>query len=105
LLSNPIRHPELHTDVMKTQALRQALDRCGFDAARGGARRDEERSRAKERIFSWRAAPLGPKASACRAMAPLQYAQTQGRKLPVDSMKPIRRVRFIFRGSACRLVA
>ena len=44
----------LHTDVMKTQALRQALDHYGFDAAIGGARRDEEKSRAKERIFSHR---------------------------------------------------
>jgi sulfate adenylyltransferase subunit 2 len=44
----------LHTEVMKTQALRQALDRGGFDAAFGGARRDEEKSRAKERIFSHR---------------------------------------------------
>ena len=50
----PISHPDLHTDVMKTQALRQALDRYGFDAALGGARRDEERSRAKERVFSLR---------------------------------------------------
>lgn len=46
----------VHTDVMKTQALKQALDRHGFDAAFGGARRDEERSRAKERIFSFRSA-------------------------------------------------
>lgn len=46
----------LHTQVMKTEALRQALDRHGFDAALGGARRDEERSRAKERIFSLRSA-------------------------------------------------
>jgi len=45
----------LHTQVMKTEALRQALDKFGFDAAFGGARRDEERSRAKERIFSFRA--------------------------------------------------
>jgi sulfate adenylyltransferase subunit 2 len=52
----PITHPELHTDVMKTQALRQALDNHGFDAALGGARRDEERSRAKERVFSLRSA-------------------------------------------------
>jgi sulfate adenylyltransferase subunit 2 len=52
----PISHPELHTDVMKTQALRQALDGYGFDAALGGARRDEERSRAKERVFSLRSA-------------------------------------------------
>jgi len=43
-----------HTDVMKTQALRQALDHHGFDAAIGGARRDEEKSRAKERVFSFR---------------------------------------------------
>ena len=51
----PITHgSELHTDVMKTQALRQALDRHGFDAAIGGARRDEDKSRAKERIFSFR---------------------------------------------------
>jgi sulfate adenylyltransferase subunit 2 len=46
----------LHTDVMKTQALKQALDKFGFDAAFGGARRDEEKSRAKERVFSIRAA-------------------------------------------------
>jgi len=44
----------LHTHVMKTEALRQALDKYGFDAAFGGARRDEEKSRAKERIFSFR---------------------------------------------------
>ena len=44
----------VHTDVMKTQALKQALDKHGFDAAFGGARRDEEKSRAKERIFSFR---------------------------------------------------
>ena len=46
----------LHTQVMKTEALRQALDKYGFDAAFGGARRDEEKSRAKERIFSFRSA-------------------------------------------------
>ena len=46
----------VHTDVMKTQALKQALDAGGFDAAIGGARRDEEASRAKERIFSFRSA-------------------------------------------------
>src|SRR5215468_6714607 len=43
----------LHTQVMKTEALKQALDKYGFDAAFGGARRDEEKSRAKERIFSF----------------------------------------------------
>jgi sulfate adenylyltransferase subunit 2 len=53
---SPLTHPDLHTDVMKTQALRQALDRYGFDMAFGGARRDEERSRAKERVFSLRSA-------------------------------------------------
>jgi len=46
----------LHTDIMKTTALKQALDKYGFDAAFGGARRDEEKSRAKERIFSFRTA-------------------------------------------------
>ena len=46
----------VHTDVMKTQALKQALDKYGFDAAFGGARRDEEKSRAKERVFSFRTA-------------------------------------------------
>ena len=46
----------LHTQVMKTEALKQALDQYGFDAAFGGARRDEEKSRAKERIFSFRIA-------------------------------------------------
>ncbi len=52
---NPIDSgSRLHTDVMKTQALKQALDKHGFDAAFGGARRDEEKSRAKERVFSLR---------------------------------------------------
>ena len=45
---------QVHTDVMKTEGLKQALDKYGFDAAFGGARRDEEKSRAKERIFSFR---------------------------------------------------
>ncbi|HZF25571.1 MAG TPA: sulfate adenylyltransferase subunit CysD [Steroidobacteraceae bacterium] len=54
---NPIvSGSQLHTQVMKTEALRQALDKYGFDAAFGGARRDEEKSRAKERIFSFRSA-------------------------------------------------
>jgi sulfate adenylyltransferase subunit 2 len=52
---NPFVHGStIHTDIMKTQALKQALDKYGFDAAFGGARRDEEKSRAKERIFSFR---------------------------------------------------
>jgi sulfate adenylyltransferase subunit 2 len=52
----PISHPDRHTDIMKTQALRQALDHYHFDLAFGGARRDEDRSRAKERVFSLRSA-------------------------------------------------
>ena len=53
---NPFDHGPLHTDLWKTEGLRQALDMYGFDAAFGGARRDEEKSRAKERIFSFRSA-------------------------------------------------
>jgi len=54
---NPFKHGSaVHTDIWKTQGLRQALDKHGFDAAFGGARRDEEQSRAKERIFSFRSA-------------------------------------------------
>src|SRR5262245_23879719 len=54
---NPFDHGSaVHTDIMKTQALKQALDKYGFDAAFGGARRDEEKSRAKERVFSIRSA-------------------------------------------------
>jgi sulfate adenylyltransferase subunit 2 len=52
---NPFTHGSaLHTEIMKTEALKQALDKHGFDAAFGGARRDEEKSRAKERVFSFR---------------------------------------------------
>ena len=53
---NPFDHGPLHTDMWKTEGLKQALDAHGFDAAFGGARRDEEKSRAKERIFSFRSA-------------------------------------------------
>jgi sulfate adenylyltransferase subunit 2 len=56
---NPFDHGSLHTDMWKTQGLKQALDHYGFDAAFGGARRDEEKSRAKERIFSFRTASHG----------------------------------------------
>ena len=57
---NPFDHgPTVHTDLWKTQGLRQALDAHGFDAAFGGARRDEEKSRAKERIFSFRSRTHG----------------------------------------------
>lgn len=51
---NPFDHGALHTDMWKTEGLKQALDKYNFDAAFGGARRDEEKSRAKERIFSFR---------------------------------------------------
>ena len=53
---NPFDHGSLHTDLWKTEGLKQALKQYGFDAAFGGARRDEEKSRAKERIFSFRSA-------------------------------------------------
>jgi sulfate adenylyltransferase subunit 2 len=56
---NPFDHGSLHTDMWKTEGLKQALDKYGFDAAFGGARRDEEKSRAKERIFSFRTASHG----------------------------------------------
>jgi sulfate adenylyltransferase subunit 2 len=56
---NPFDHGSLHTDMWKTEGLKQALDLYGFDAAFGGARRDEEKSRAKERIFSFRTASHG----------------------------------------------
>jgi len=51
---NPFDHGSLHTDLWKTEGLKQALDKYGFDTAFGGARRDEEKSRAKERVFSFR---------------------------------------------------
>jgi sulfate adenylyltransferase subunit 2 len=53
---NPFDHGPLHTDMWKTEGLKQALDQHGFDAAFGGARRDEEKARAKERVFSFRSA-------------------------------------------------
>ncbi|MXO67023.1 sulfate adenylyltransferase subunit CysD [Altererythrobacter endophyticus] len=56
---NPFDHGALHTDMWKTEGLKQALTKHGFDAAFGGARRDEEKSRAKERIFSFRTASHG----------------------------------------------
>ena len=56
---NPFEHGPLHTDMWKTEGLKQALDKWGFDVAFGGARRDEEKSRAKERIFSFRTASHG----------------------------------------------
>jgi len=56
---NPFDHGPLHTDMWKTEGLKQALNKWGFDAAFGGARRDEEKSRAKERILSFRTASHG----------------------------------------------
>ena len=56
---NPFDHGPLHTDMWKTEGLKQALNLYGFDAAFGGARRDEEKSRAKERIFSFRTSSHG----------------------------------------------
>jgi sulfate adenylyltransferase subunit 2 len=56
---NPFDHGPLHTDMWKTEGLKQALDKWGFDAAFCGARRDEEKSRAKERIFSFRTSSHG----------------------------------------------
>ncbi len=56
---NPFDHGALHTDMWKTEGLKQALNHYGFDVAFGGARRDEEKSRAKERVFSFRSASHG----------------------------------------------
>jgi sulfate adenylyltransferase subunit 2 len=82
---NPIDSgSSLHTDVMKTQALRQALDHYRFDAALGGARRDEEKSRAKERVFSFRTAQHGwdPK-----RQRPEPWRLYNGRKRRGESMR------------------
>jgi sulfate adenylyltransferase subunit 2 len=81
----PFTHgSQLHTDVMKTQALRQALDKYGFDAAFGGARRDEEKSRAKERVFSFRSAAhrWDPK-----QQRPELWSLYNARKLPGESLR------------------
>jgi len=82
---NPFTHgSQLHTDLWKTQGLRQALDQHGFDAAFGGARRDEEASRAKERIFSFRSAGHGwdPK-----AQRPELWRLYNARKRPGESIR------------------
>ena len=82
---NPFTHgSQLYTDVMKTEALRQALDKYGFDAAFGGARRDEEKSRAKERIFSFRAA--GHRWDP-RQQRPELWALYNTRKRPGESLR------------------
>jgi sulfate adenylyltransferase subunit 2 len=82
---SPFTHgSQVHTDVMKTQALRQALDKYGFDAAFGGARRDEEKSRAKERVFSFRSAAhrWDPK-----QQRPELWSLYNARKLPGESLR------------------
>jgi sulfate adenylyltransferase subunit 2 len=82
---NPFDHGSaLHTDIMKTEGLRQALDAHGFDAAFGGARRDEEKSRAKERIFSFRNAAhrWDPK-----NQRPEIWNQYNGAKSPGESIR------------------
>src|SRR5436190_7837743 len=81
---NPFDHGPLHTDLWKTEGLKQALDHYGFDAAFGGARRDEEKSRAKERIFSFRSAShrWDPK-----RQRPELWSLYNVRKLPGESMR------------------
>jgi sulfate adenylyltransferase subunit 2 len=82
---SPITHgSSIHTDVMKTQALKQALNQHKFDAAIGGARRDEEKSRAKERIFSHRNAEHRWDA---RNQRPELWNQFNGRLAPGESMR------------------
>lgn len=82
---NPLDHGSaLHTDIMKTQGLKQALDHYKFDVAFGGARRDEEKSRAKERIFSFRTSThrWDPK-----NQRPELWHQYNGRKKPNESIR------------------
>jgi sulfate adenylyltransferase subunit 2 len=81
---NPFDHGALHTDIWKTEGLKQALDKHGFDAAFGGARRDEEKSRAKERVFSFRTAQhrWDPK-----AQRPELWSLYNGRKAKGESMR------------------
>ena len=82
---NPFDHgSQIHTDMWKTQGLKQALDLHGFDAAFGGARRDEEKSRAKERIFSFRSSQhrWDPK-----SQRPELWRLYNGRKHPGESIR------------------
>ncbi|MGO9803765.1 MAG: sulfate adenylyltransferase subunit CysD [Steroidobacteraceae bacterium] len=82
---SPVTHgSQVHTDVMKTQALRQALDAYGFDAACGGARRDEEKSRAKERVFSFRSAQHTWEP---RQQRPELWSLYNARKKPGESLR------------------
>lgn len=81
---NPFDHGSLHTEMWKTEGLKQALDKWGFDAAFGGARRDEEKSRAKERVFSFRTAQhrWDPK-----AQRPELWSLYNARKAKGESMR------------------
>jgi len=82
---NPLDHGSaLHTDIMKTQGLKQALDHYKFDVAFGGARRDEEKSRAKERVFSFRTSTHRWDAKNQR---PELWNQYNGRKHPGESIR------------------
>lgn len=82
---SPVTHGSaVHTDIMKTVALRQALDLWGFDAAIGGARRDEEKSRAKERVFSFRSAAHRWEP---RAQRPELWSLYNGRIAPGESIR------------------
>lgn len=82
---SPVTHGSaIHTDIMKTQALRQALNEHRFDAAIGGARRDEEKSRAKERVFSHRTAEHRWDA---RNQRPELWNLYNGRLAPGESMR------------------
>ena len=82
---NPFDHGALHTDRWKTEGLKQALDKWGFDAAFGGARRDEEKSRAKERIFSFRTAQhrWDPKAQRPELWSLYNARKTKGESIRV----------------------
>ena len=94
----PFTHgSQVHTDVMKTEALKQALDQHGFDAAIGGARRDEEKlaRQGARLLLPLGAAPLGPEEPAAGAVAPLQRAQAPRRvdpRLPALELDRARRL-------------
>jgi sulfate adenylyltransferase subunit 2 len=83
---SPITHGSaLYTDIMKTRSLKQALEQHHFDAAFGGARRDEEKSRAKERVFSFRNASHNwdPRRQRPRALANRQYSDQAGESMRI----------------------
>src|ERR1700690_3876015 len=93
---NPFTHgAAVHTDIMKTQALKQALDLHGFDAAFGGARRGEVAGQGAGRVDPFGTAPLGPQATASGTLAPLQYAQGQGREPEGFSALELDRARYL----------